>query len=77
MPDPSRLHWFIALRPDWPLLLLGFAALIAPFVVLDQGGGWHTALFSAPATLAVPALAVEAMLALARLGDWMEGHGSR
>jgi len=72
-----RPHWFAALRPDWPLLVLGVAALAAPFAVLDQGGGWHTALFSVPATLAIPALAIEAMLGLARLTDWMEGHGSR
>lgn len=77
MPDPRRLAWLTALRPDWPFMLLAVTALAAPFIVLDQGGAWHTALFSCPATLAVPALAIEAMVGLTRLGGWMESNGSR
>lgn len=63
------------LRPELPFIALGAAALLAPFVVLGQGGDWPTALWSCPATLAIPSCAVEAMLGLARLGLWIEGDG--
>lgn len=62
-------------REDWPLLLLVLASLLAPLVVLGQGGNWHVALFSCPATLLAPTLALEAMLGLARVGDRMRRGG--
>lgn len=63
------------LRQELPFLALAAAALLAPFVVLGQGGDWPTALWSVPATLAIPPCAIEAMLGLARLGVWIEGGG--
>lgn len=64
------------LRHEAPFLALGAAAVVAPFVVLGQGGDWPTALWACPATLAVPSCAIEATLGLARLGLWIEGGGS-
>lgn len=74
MRNPEQTHRRLAaLRADWPFYALALASLIAPAIVLGQGGGWHTALLSCPATLATPAIAVEAMLGLARFSEWMEG----
>lgn len=72
MLDPFR-HRSRALRPELPFILLVGTALLAPWIVLDQGGTWHTALLSCPATVAVPCLAIEAMLWCVRLGEWLEG----
>lgn len=52
---------------DGPWLLLGAAALSAPFAVLGQGGDAHTAMLAALACLASPCLAIEVMQGLARL----------
>ena len=52
---------------EGPWLLLGVAALSAPFAVLGQGGDAHTAMLAGIACLASPCLAIEAMQGLARL----------
>lgn len=51
----------------WPWLVLGLAALSAPFAVLDQGGDGRTAVLAGLACLASPCFAIEVMQGLARL----------
>ena len=75
MPRPTSPRTLAAARrAEWPIYALYAASLAAPAIVLGQGGAWHTALLSCPATLATPAIALEAMLGIARLGQWMEGR---
>ena len=64
--DASHGPW-----PDGPWWLLGVAAATAPAALLAQGGDLHVALLAPLACLAVPALAIEAMLRLARLAMGM------
>jgi len=59
-------------RADLPFLTLGVLSVLAPVVVLMQGGDWPLALLSCPAVLAVPGAAIEMMLGLARAALWME-----
>ncbi len=62
-------------RADLPLGLLCVTALAAPFVVLDQGGDWRTAVVAACVVLGSPGAAIEAMVGLVRLALRVERGG--
>ncbi len=65
-------------RAEWPFLALYGLSLLAPVAVLAQNGGWPLALLACPVVLAVPGLAIEMMLGLARVTLWMlGGEGGR
>ncbi|MCO6418190.1 hypothetical protein JYK14_18765 [Siccirubricoccus sp. KC 17139] len=55
-------------REEAPWALLLASAACAPLAVLAQGGDGHTAILAGLACLAAPALAIEMMLGMARLG---------
>jgi hypothetical protein len=59
-------------RQEWPFLLLFAVALSTPFCVLGQGGDLRTGLFAALAVLALPGVAIEAMLGVVRLALLIE-----
>ena len=56
---------------DWrfeaPWLLLLAGALLAPLLVIDQGGDWHSALTAGLACLVAPAAGVQIVLLLGQL----------
>ncbi|HZF77819.1 MAG TPA: hypothetical protein VE033_18535 [Acetobacteraceae bacterium] len=60
------------LRADLPLAMLGGASLVAPAMILGQGGSWHTAILSMLVVLAAPGAAIEAVIGLVRLVLWIE-----
>jgi hypothetical protein len=49
-------------------MLLAATASCAPLAVLAQGGDGHTAILAGLVCLAVPGLAIEMMMGVARLG---------
>jgi hypothetical protein len=53
---------------EGPWILLAATAGCAPLAVLAQGGDGHTAVLAGLACLAVPCLAIEMMMGVARLG---------
>ena len=70
-PTPSdRLPWW---RAELPFGLLVAAAVAAPVCVLDQGGSWHDALFSACVVLGLPGAAVESVTGAARIALQLRG----
>ncbi len=61
-------------REELPFLLLGAAAVAAPFAVLGQGGDLHTAFLAACVVLGAPGAAVESMAGAARVALYLSGR---
>jgi hypothetical protein len=53
-------------RAELPFGLLVASALASPFVVLGQGGDWHTAILAGCVVLGAPGAAVDSMIGAAR-----------
>ncbi|MGG5817264.1 hypothetical protein [Falsiroseomonas sp. HW251] len=66
----APLPWW---RAELPFGLLAAAAIAAPACVLDQGGSWHDALFSACVVLGLPGAAVESITGAARIAIQLRG----
>ncbi|WP_372623266.1 hypothetical protein [Falsiroseomonas sp.] len=61
-------------RAELPFALLAASALAAPFVVLGQGGDWHTAILAGCVVLGVPGAAVDSMIGAARFAALLRGE---
>jgi hypothetical protein len=58
-------------RAELPFGLLAASAIAAPFMVVGQGGDWHTAILAGLVVLGAPGAAVDAMIGAARVAQFL------